>query len=149
MSMQSILSASQSMAKMQTMQSVRTQMQGTANVLRTESTQDGGNEKKLAQADELDKKSNSLMSDIMDEVTDVNETLKPDEEAKTEEKQEEKLAEKEQRTDKVTLSDYAAGYRSASPDIQPVQGEAVTYDASGSKAPSTSANAAPTFEAIA
>ena len=146
MSMQSIMAASQSMARMQTMQSARTQMQGSANILRIESKQDGGNAEKLAKAYDLEKKSSNLMGDLMGEITDVNETLKPDEEAKVEEKQEDTLAKKVPRQDKVTLSDYANGYKETLPAIQPVKGEAVTYDAAGSKAPSASAKAAPSFE---
>ena len=149
MSMQSIMAASQSMARMQTMQSARTQMQGAANVLRTESKLDGGNKAKDAKADALEQKSSNLMGDLMDEVSDVTKTLKPDEEIKAEEKQEEKSIEKDQRTDKVTFSKHAAGYKEPSPVTHTVVKDAVTYKADGSTAASTPANATPSFDATA
>lgn len=66
-------------------------MQGNANVLRAESKQDGGNKIKDDQAAALQEKSSSLMG----EVTDVNDTLKPDDDAKAEEaSKEEAMAKK-------------------------------------------------------
>ena len=149
MSMQSLLAASQSIAKMQTMQSAKSQMKSSANVLRIESKQDGGNQKKLANADALDKKSDQLMGNLMGELANVNETTKPNEEIKAENNQEEKILEKDKKADSVTLSNIAAEYRGSSPIINPVMGEAVTYDAGGSKTPSTPTNAASTFKATA
>lgn len=149
MSMQSILAAGQSMSRMQTMQSVRTKMQGTENVLRIESKQDGGNEKKDARADALEEKSGDLMGELLNEVTDVNEALKAGGEVKTEKEQEEKHTEKDQRTDTLTLSEPSAGHKGALQTAQPVKSEAVTYDAYGSKAPIEPAKTAKAFEATA
>lgn len=142
MSMQTILAASQSMIKMQTMQSARTQMQGEANVLRIESKQDEGNEKKLAQAAALDEKSNSLMGDLMSEATEVNETLRPDQDVDTEADAEEEAG-KPPKTDTLELSDSAAQYISEEAHGEAVVGEAVTYNADGNTAPSAPAQSSP------
>ena len=150
MSMQALMAASQSMARMQTMQSARTQMQGSANVLRIESKQDGGNQQKLDAADELEKKSSNLMGDLMGEITDVNETLKPDEDAKAEEAaKEEEALNKPPKTDTIALSDSATKQLGKDSGVKPAVLEAVTYDAGGSKTPSAPAKAAPKFEATA
>lgn len=149
MSMQSILAASQSITRMQTIQSARTQMQGTANVLRVESKQDGGNEKKDAKASELEEKSSTMMGDLMEEVSDINETLKPDEDTKEEEKETTESKEKEKREDKVTLSDIAAGYRGPLPKINPTMGKMAAYNADGSKEGSVLEETTPTFETTA
>lgn len=139
MSMQTLLVASQSMSRMQTMQSARTRMQGSA--------------KKEEKADALDEKSNRLMGQLMGEMTDINEVLKPDEEARAEEKETEKELEKNaetgEKTDTVTLSDYANGYRGPLPKIDLSMGEAVTYEPDGSESQELLARASSTFEAMA
>lgn len=147
MSMQTLLLASQSITRMQAMQSAKSQMQSTADILRVESKLDGGNEKKLAKADELEKKANDLTEDLMGEITDVNEALKPDEDTKAEEaeKEEEALNKK---TDTITLS-AAAKQLSKNNLTKPVVLEAVTYKADGSTTPSAPTKSAPTFEATA
>lgn len=149
MSMQSILAASQSMTKMQTIQSVRTQMQGKANVLRIESKQDGGDEKKDAKANELEEKSSNLMGDLMGEVNNVNEVLKPDEDTKTEEVSKEETEEKTPKTDSVELSDSAIKHNSEGTQAKPAVLEAVTYNSDGSTKSSTPAKATPTLEVMA
>lgn len=150
MSMQSLLAASQSIARMQTMQSVRTQIQGTANVLRTESKLDGGNGKKLAQAEALEGKSNDLMEGLMDEVKDVNEILKPNEDAKTEEASgEEATAKKPPKTDTLELSDSASRHIGGESHENLVLPEAVTYQADGSTNPSKPDKNEPTFRTTA
>lgn len=150
MSMQSLLAASQSMAKMQAMQSARTQMQSTSNILRIESKQDGGDEKKEAQADALDAQASSAMNSLMTEATNVNEILKPDEDVKTEEaSKEEEEAKKPPKTDTIELSDSAANYIDKEIHAKPAVLEAVTYDAGGSKTSSAPTNVVPTFEVTA
>lgn len=99
MSMQSILSASMTLNRMQTMQSLQTQTQGRINVLHAEIKQDGGHdERKENQISELEERSSNIMDSMMDELKDVNETLKPSEDGKTGE------AEKKPNTDQVDLS---------------------------------------------
>lgn len=151
MSMQAILAASQSMTRMQTMQSSRTQMQGKANILRAESKQDGGNEKKEVQAGDLEDRSDKLMDDLMNESVNVNETLKPDENVKTETvvKEEAGEAEKQPKTDTLEISDSAANHIDGASHMKAVVGEAVTYHADGSTVPSAAAQSAPVFQAIA
>lgn len=129
------------------MQAARTQMQGNANVLRTESKLDGGNEAKDAQADALESQSSNLMGDFMGEVTDVAETLKPDDKAKGEEKQAEKSAESSRRADKVTLSDHASDRKGPVAAPHPAE-EPSTYRADGSKVPSAVSKSTPSFEAV-
>lgn len=137
MSMQSILAASQSISNMQTMQSVRTQMQSGANILRAQSKQDGGDEQKDAEAAALEEQSNQLLGDLIGEAGDINETLRPEEEedeAGAAEGSEETA--KPPKTDTVEISDAAAKHLSEGSAAKPVVGEAVTYKADGSTTPS-------------
>lgn len=122
MSMQSILSASMSLSRLQTMQSLHTQTQGRINVLNAELKQDGGESVYKKDAiDELEERSSNIMNNMMDELDDVNESMKPSEEEKTE-----GAAEKEPDTDKVELSRHPeAGEKAASVE------EPVSYDAEG------------------
>lgn len=150
MSMQSILAASQSMVRMQNMQATRTQMQGNANVLRAESQQDGGNEIKDAQAAVLEEKSGNLMGDIIGELTDVNETLKPDEDIKADEVSKDgEASKKSPKTDTVDLSKSATKHTNEGAHEKPVVLDAVTYKADGSTKPSAPATAAKALQATA
>lgn len=150
MSMQSILAASQSMMRMQSMQSTRTQLQGSANVLRAESKQDGGSEEKDAKADALDDKSIKVMGNIIGGLTDVNEALKPDEDAKADEaSKEEEAAKKPSKTDTVELSDSATKRIDEGAHEKPAVLEAVTYKADGSTKPSAPAETASALQATA
>lgn len=152
MSMQAILAASQSMSRMQTMQSSRSQMQGKANVLLVESKQDGGNEKKEQEASALKEKSNEILGDIMNEVADVNEALKPNEEITAEEaakKEAEKTAQPP-KTDTLELSDSATVQNSSISNVQVAAAEEiVTYKADGSTTPSVPEKSTSAFKATA
>lgn len=145
MSMQALLAASQSVARMQAMQSAQSQMQSSANILRVESKQDGGSEKKEAKADALDQKANSLMGDLMGQLSDVNKALEPDKELKREETSKES-DKNSTNTDTVELSDSAAKYMGEEAHVKPVVLEAVTYNPDGLTTPSSPAKAAPALE---
>lgn len=134
MSMQALLSASQSMSQMQTMQSARTKMQGNAAVLRTESKQNGGDEKKEAQAEALEEKSAKLLNDLMNEAADVNETLMPDEDVTTETETKEETEETKvpPKTDTVEISTGTAVNIGKSVPEKAESLDAVTYNADGS-----------------
>ena len=80
MSMQSILSASASMSRIQKMQSVRSKTQGQIDVLNAEIKQDGGDSKKEEQVNALEEQSANLTGNLMGELSGVNETLKPEKE---------------------------------------------------------------------
>lgn len=148
MSMQAIMAANQSMARMQAMQSAQAQMQGSANILRIESKLDGGNAAKDADAATLEQQSGDLMGDLMGQLTDVNKTLKPEDDAKVEgPSKEEETANNPPKSDTVALSDAAVRHMSQGTPAKPAVLEAVTYDAGGSKIPSAPAKAAPTLEA--
>lgn len=150
MSMLSMLAASQSMLKMQAMQSARGQMGGAANVLRIESKQDGGNKEKEAKADALDEKNNGLMGDLLEEVKDVNETIEAEEKKEAEEAAKEKAEEKKKaQTDTLELSAQHPQNLGQLPQAQPVTLEAVTYDATGGTTPSVPPAAPAQFEATA
>ncbi len=136
MSMQSILSASQSMSRLQIMQSAKSQMQSQASILRTESKLDGGNAKKDEQALSLDEKSNKLMNDLMNQVSNVNETITPEEEAKAKEEE----TAKEPRTDKLELSYSTTDQSGAVSCANVAVGEPATYKADGSKEPFVAEN---------
>lgn len=98
MSMQSILSASMSLGRIQTMHSVQTQNEGRINVLKAEIKQDGGNENKEEQVKALEEHSSNITGSLMDELNEVNEKLTPSEDSETGE------AAKTPNTDKVDLS---------------------------------------------
>lgn len=123
MSMQSILSASMSLNRIQTMQSIQSQNQGRVNVLKAEIKQDGGHVAyKEEEIEELNERSSNIMDNMMDELGDVNETLKPSEDDKAGE------SEKTPNTDKVDLSKPSDG----TDEEKAVRGEApVSYDAEG------------------
>lgn len=72
MSMQSILTANMSLAKMQVMQSVHTKTQGQIGVLKAEIHLEGGNEKKEEKVKQLTQKSSELMGSMMEELKNTN-----------------------------------------------------------------------------
>lgn len=145
MLMQTMLSASQSISRMQTMQSTQTKMQNTATILHTESKlQKGGNKKKDDQANEMEQKSNELMGDLMQEATKVNETIRPDEETKEADAKAEEEKRKAEAAD-LTLSDPAAKYGSENPHTKAAALEPVIYKADGSVVPSSPVKSNTTF----
>lgn len=101
MSMQSILSASLSLNRIQTVQSIHSQNEGRINVLKAEIKLDNGNEKKEAEVEKLQEKSSLIMDTMMDQVNEAQEALNPSEEEKDASATETK---KEPNTDKVELS---------------------------------------------
>lgn len=101
MSMQSILSASLSLNRIQVVQAAHTKNEGRINVLQAEIKLDNGNEKKEAEVEQLQEKSASIMDTMMDQVKDAQDALNPSEEGKDESVKE---TNKEPNTDKVDLT---------------------------------------------
>lgn len=102
MSMQSILSASQSLTRMQSMQSATTKSQGQSNVLKAEIKQDGERvtESKKDEMKKLEEKAAQNAQDLMSGITEINGELKPSEDEKAEGTD----SKKEPETDKLELS---------------------------------------------
>ena len=103
MSMQSILSASASMSRIQKMQSVRSKTQGQIDVLNAEIKQDGGDSKKEEQVNALEEQSANLTGNLMGELSGVNETLKTEKEP-TKPEEDTSKGDKVPDTDQVELS---------------------------------------------
>lgn len=149
MSIQTILAASNSLNKMQMMQSSRTQMEGQANILRSQSKQDGGDEKKEAQAQLLDEKSDKLMGDLMGEAIEINESLRAENEDVTSEKdasEEDDKIDRQSYPDTVELSDSATEYIYTENPIKPVVGDAVIYKPDGSTVANNSQKGTPVIK---
>lgn len=125
MSMQSILSASMSLAQMKAGYSAQTQNQGQMNVLKAEIKQDGGNSQKEEKLKALEEK-NTKLTETMSKLQEIQNSTKPSEE---EEDTSITDTEKQPNTDRVDLSkpnEEGDGEKAAS-----VQGKAVHYNAQG------------------
>ncbi len=140
--MNKFIFANISMSSLQVMHSAKNVMQGRINVLRMESKQDGGNEKKDALADELEKKSNALNGDLMEHIEDVNNSLKPEDASK-----EKELSSKDKENiDKLELS--GAVKTNGLIEKEPVVAEPVLYASDGTIA-KASINGKHTFNGVA
>lgn len=136
MSMQSILSASQALMKMQTVQSSNTKTQGEISVLKAEIRKDGDHalESKKEKVEELEENVSKTNEDLMDGLNEINGELKPSEENKTD-NTETVENQKEPNTDKVEISasgkEKAASGEIAAESI--AVGDPVTYKPVGNK----------------
>lgn len=124
MSMQSILSASMSVSRMQAVQSAQTKVEGRIGVLKAEIKSDGGNEQKEKKVGELEEQAASLTGSLMGDLQEVNESLKPDEDNK----ESEGVEKKPENMDSVELSKRPDG---STPEKKAVTGDPVTYSPEG------------------
>lgn len=124
MSMQSILTANMSLAKMQVMQSVHTKTQGQIGVLKAEIHLEGGNEKKEEKVKQLTQKSSELMGSMMEELKNTNTQLASPEEEKTTNMDQVDLSHKAEDAGKDSEEEKDGKIQDASP---------ATYDAEGKK----------------
>lgn len=131
MSMQNLMMAGNTLMQMRTMQSASTQLQGRANVLKSELKHDKNPSKnKEAQMEELEGRAQDVMGQMMEAAQKTNEELnktetekaektektEKDETGRTKEKQEEEDSEKAV-TDRVELSGTGQGIEISVPEL--------------------------------
>ena len=118
MSMQNLMMAGNTLMQIQTMQSVSTRLQGRANVLRAEMKQDGEDEKKMAQVEELEGRAQHVMEGMMETALEVNKGLQqeqPKQEGTNKtDGEEEKAAVQEPAADRTEISEIGREMEGAS-----------------------------------
>ncbi len=124
MSMQSLLTASMSLSKMQVMQSVNTKVQGQISVLKAEIKMDGGNYKKEEKVEQLTQKSSELVGSMMEELKNTNTQLTTPEEEKPSNMDQVDISHKTENTGKEEGEEKDGNIQASS---------AVSYDAEGKK----------------
>lgn len=128
MSMQSLLTANMSLAKMQVMQSVNTRTQGQIGVLKAEIQLEGGNEKKEEKVKQLTQKSSDLMGSMMEELKNANAQLASPEEDRPSNTDQVEISHKTENTGKEENEEGEGKIQASS---------AVSYDAEGKKTEKT------------